>query len=156
MDNVQHSAFNPSISIEQIRPEHTWLLRRDVLYPGKTKQEMEMDVDADGMHFGAFTDDKLAGVVSLFQTGTEFQFRKLAVDPTVQKTGIGSSLLNYITKHVEEIGGTRLWCNARIDALGFYKKLGFLQTGRLFTKNGIDYETMEKPITPVSDHTISL
>ena len=136
------------ISIEQIRPEHTWQLRRDVLYPGKVKREMEMDEDADGIHFGAFTDNKLAGVVSLFQNGTSFQFRKLAVDAAMQKAGIGSSLLAYITKYVEENGGTLIWCNARTDAIGFYVKLGFVETGDVFSRNGIDYVIMEKIIIP--------
>jgi ribosomal protein S18 acetylase RimI-like enzyme len=136
------------ISIEQIRPEHTWQLRRDVLYPGKIKHEMEMEEDVDGMHFGAFTNNKLAGVVSLFQNGTSYQFRKLAVDTATQKTGIGSSLLAYITKYIEENGGTRIWCNARTDAICFYLKLGFVETENRFSKNGIDYVIMEKTITP--------
>jgi ribosomal protein S18 acetylase RimI-like enzyme len=136
------------ISIEQIRPEHTWLLRRDVLYPGMMKHEMEMPEDVDGIHFGAFTDNKLAGVVSLFQNGTSYQFRKLAVDAAMQKAGIGSSLLAYITKYAEENGGTRIWCNARTDAIGFYLKLGFVETEDRFSKNGIDYVIMEKMLTP--------
>lgn len=136
------------ISIEQIRPEHTWQLRRDVLYPGMMKHEMEMPEDVDGIHFGAFMDNRLAGVVSLFQNGTSYQFRKLAVDTTMQKAGIGSSLLTYIIKYAEENGGIRIWCNARTDATGFYLKLGFAETGKMFSKNGIDYVTMEKMITP--------
>jgi GNAT superfamily N-acetyltransferase len=134
------------IPIEQITPELTWRLRRDVLYPGQKIFEMEMEEDAEGIHFGAFKDDKLAGVVSLFQKGTDFQFRKLAVDPLVQKAGIGSSLLNYITKYAVENKATRIWCNARSTAIGFYLKAGFTQTGELFSKNGYDYEIMEKDL----------
>jgi len=132
------------ISIEQITPELTWRLRREVLYPNQKIFEMEMDEDAEGIHFGAFNDDKLAGVVSLFQKGTDFQFRKLAVDPSVQKIGIGRSLLNYITAYATENKATRIWCNARSTAIGFYLKAGFIQTGKLFSKNGYDYEVMEK------------
>lgn len=139
------------MSIEQITPELTWRLRRDVLYPGQKMFEMEMEEDADGIHFGAFKDDKLAGVVSLFQKGTDFQFRKLAVDPSVQNMRIGSSLLEYITRYSRENGGTRIWCNARLSAIGFYLKADFKQTGKLFSKKGVDYEVMEKAITPFAD-----
>jgi GNAT superfamily N-acetyltransferase len=132
------------IHIEQIRPELTWRLRRDVLYPNQKIFEMEMDEDAEGVHFGAFTNNKLAGVVSLFQKGADFQFRKLAVEPSVQKMGIGSSLLNYITEYAVENNATRIWCNARSTAIGFYLRTGFVQTGNLFSKNGYDYEVMEK------------
>jgi ribosomal protein S18 acetylase RimI-like enzyme len=136
-------------SIEQIRPGHTWQLRRDVLYPGMMKHDMEMEEDMDGIHFGAFKDNKLAGVVSLFKHGPDYQFRKLAVDAAMQKTGIGSSLLMYIIKYIEDDGGTRIWCNARINAIDFYLKLGFAKTTEAFSKNGIDYEIMEKMITPL-------
>jgi len=140
------------LSIEQIRPELTWRLRRDVLYPGQKMFEMEMEEDADGMHFGAFKDNKLVGVVSLFQKGTDFQFRKLAVDPAVQGTGIGNNLLAYITKHAQDQGGTRIWCNARVSAIGFYFKAGFVQTGELFSRNDVDYEILEKRLTPSLNH----
>jgi ribosomal protein S18 acetylase RimI-like enzyme len=142
------SRYLSGSEIEQITPTLTWRLRRDVLYPGQKMFEMEMEEDANGMHFGAFKDNQLVGVVSLFQKGTDFQFRKLAVDPAVQGMGIGNSLLAYITKHVQDEGGTRTWCNARVSAIGFYLKAGYTQTGELFSRNDIDYEILEKTITP--------
>jgi phosphoribosylformimino-5-aminoimidazole carboxamide ribotide isomerase len=143
------------IHIEQITPELTWQLRRDVLYPHQKIFEMELDEDKDGIHFGAFKDDKLAGVVSLFQKGADFQFRKLAVDPSTQNTGVGSNLLKYITTYAIENGGTRIWCNARASAITFYLKYDFIQTGLLFSKNGNDYEIMEKAVTPFAGPPIN-
>lgn len=134
--------------IEQIVSYLTWPLRRDVLYPGEMKHEMGMEEDEHGVHFGAFKDNKLAGIVSLFQKETDFQFRKLAVDPAIQNIGIGSSLLQYITNYAQTNGGTRIWCNARVSAINFYLKAGFIQTGKAFSKKGVDYEVMEKAITP--------
>ncbi|MFI5139231.1 MAG: GNAT family N-acetyltransferase [Sphingobacteriales bacterium] len=134
------------LSIEQITPELTWRLRRDVLYPSKKLFEMEMDEDTYGTHFGVFKDVKLAGVVSLFQNGADFQFRKLAIDASLQKMGIGNRLLQYITDYAQENGGTRIWCNARVTALGFYLKAGFSETDELFSKNGFDYKIVEKVI----------
>ena len=138
--------------IEQITPYLTHKLRRDVLYPDMKIFEMEMDEDIDGIHFGAFYENKLIGVVSLFSKGRSFQFRKLAVDPEYQHKGIGSSILNYITEYAQLNGGTTIWCNARLSAIGFYLKANFAQTGNLFSKNGIDYELLEKTIIPSSIH----
>ena len=138
------------ISIEQIIPYLTWQLRRDVLYPGEMKHNMCMDEDEHGIHFGAFKDNQLVGVVSLFQKGTDFQFRKLAVDSSVQKMGIGNNLLQYITTYAQQNGGTCIWCNARTSATGFYLKADFAQTGKFFSKNGHNYEIMEKMIFPLS------
>jgi ribosomal protein S18 acetylase RimI-like enzyme len=134
------------IQIEQITPILTWQLRRDVLYPNDYKHNMGLEEDEHGIHFGAFEDNKLVGVISLFQNGTDFQFRKLAIDPSIQKMGIGSSLLQYIINYSKENGGRKIWCNARDTAFGFYLKAGFALTGQTFTKNGISYEIMEKQI----------
>ena len=134
------------IHIEQITPELTWQLRRDVLYPGNRLYEMEMDEDLQGYHFGAFTDAKLVGVVSLFVNGTDWQFRKFAVDPAVQGQGIGRRLLDYVTTFAKAEGGGRLWCNARLSAIGFYLKFNFVQTGETFSKGGINYEILEKAL----------
>ncbi|MEO6148952.1 MAG: GNAT family N-acetyltransferase [Mucilaginibacter sp.] len=134
-----------ALSIEQIRPELTWRLRNKVLYPHKKLYEMEMEEDSNGIHFGAFKDNLLVAVVSMFPNEGEFQFRKLAVDPAYQKQGIGSSVLEYITDFAKADGAARLWCNARVSALGFYLKEGFLTTGKVFTRDGFDYEIIEKP-----------
>ncbi|MFI5163041.1 MAG: GNAT family N-acetyltransferase [Sphingobacteriales bacterium] len=139
------------ISIEQIRPELTWYLRQKVLYPAQKLYEMEMDEDLNGIHFGAFTDNKLVGVVSLFPKGDDFQFRKFAVDAGYQSKGIGNMMLTYITDFAQTDGGKRIWCNARLSAIGFYLKSGFRQTGQLFSKNGFDYEILEKALTHSSD-----
>jgi len=135
------------LSIEQIRPELTWRLRQRVLYPDKKLYEMAMDEDNDGYHFGAFGNNELVGVISLFQKGNDFQFRKFAVEESMQNKGIGTELLKYIINFCINEGAERIWCNARVPAIGFYLKLGFSQTGRLFTKNGFDYEILEKITT---------
>ena len=134
------------ISIEQIRPELTWRMRQRVLYPAKKLYEMEMGEDNHGYHFGAFSANELVAVVSLFQNGDDFQFRKFAVDESMQGKGVGNSLLQYITDFALKEGGKRLWCNARITAIGFYLKYGFEHTGKLFTQNGFDYEILEKKL----------
>lgn len=134
------------ISIEQIRPELTWRLRQEVLYPAQKLYEMELDEDKEGIHFGAFTDNKLVGIISLFQAGKSFQFRKLAVLSEYQKMGIGNALLQRVEEFAESEGGTLIWCNARVSAIGFYMKSGYAHSGKLFSKNGFDYEILEKEI----------
>jgi GNAT superfamily N-acetyltransferase len=134
------------VHIEQITPELTWRLRRDVLYPDAGIPDMEMEVDKNGVHFGAFTENKLAGVISLFREGDDFQFRKFAVNALFRNKGIGTVLLNYVTGFALEDGGLKLWCNARLNAAGFYLKNGFTQTDHLFSKNGYDYVIMEKAL----------
>lgn len=139
------------ISIEQIRPELTWRLRQHVLYPESKLYEMEMEEDNHGYHFAAFKDNYIIAVVSLFNKDNDWQFRKFAVDETMQNMGIGRSVLQHITDFAIISGGTRLWCNARLSAINFYLKSGFSHTGNFFSKNGFDYEILEKELIPSPD-----
>lgn len=132
------------IQIEQIRPEVTWRLRKEVLYPNEPLYAMEMEEDNHGTHFGAFTDTELVAVVSLFANATDFQFRKFAVVPAMQGRGIGKTLLNYIIDFTKNEGGKRIWCNARDSAVSFYLKEGFTLTGEKFNRSGVNFEIMEK------------
>lgn len=132
--------------IEQITPELTWRLRHEALYPDKPIHKMWLDEDDDGYHFGAFTDNQLVAVVSLFSKGLDLQFRKFAVSPAMQGKGIGRELLNYIAAFAKAEGAERLWCNARVAATGFYIKAGFKLTGETFSKGGHDYQIMELPL----------
>jgi len=132
------------IQIEQIRPELTWRLRKDVLYQDKPLSLMAMQEDQDGLHFAAFYNNHIISVVSLFSHGTDYQLRKFAVLPNIQHKGVGKTMLQYITQVTVQQGGNRIWCNARLSAIGFYTKAGFLTTGQFFSKNGFDYEIIEK------------
>ena len=107
---------------------------------------MKMAEDSDALHFGVFYDNNLVSVVSLFQSGNNFQFRKFAVAPQMQGKRVGHQLLQYIINFAAAQGGTRIWCNARNTAIGFYAKAGFNLTGQPFSKNGFDYEIMEKAL----------
>lgn len=134
----------PEVHIEQITPQLTWQLRRDVLAQGQYKHNMGLDNDSEGTHFGAFFENKLAGVVSLFSNGTDFQLRKFAVDTAMQRQSIGTQLLDYMTSYAAINGATRLWCNARTTAMGFYAKAGFNTVGDIFTRGDHEYVIMEK------------
>lgn len=134
-------------TIEQIRPELTWRLRKEVLYPDEPLYAMEMEEDHHGYHFGAFQNDQLVAVVSLFQKESSYQFRKFAVRLSHQHQGIGTQLLNYIADFAKTGGATRLWCNARLSAVEFYHKQRFATEGDTFEKNGIGYIIMAKAIS---------
>lgn len=135
-----------SIYIEQITHELTWRLRQQVLYPDRAIRDMAMSEDENGIHYGAFVENKLAAVVSTFRQGNDMQIRKFAVVLSLQHQGVGSALLQYITHRALESGVTCLWCNARISATNFYLKAGFKQNGNVFTRNGINYMVMDKQL----------
>jgi len=131
------------IQIEQIRPDLTWRIRHEVMYPDLPFDIIKLANDDDGIHFGLFAGNKLTSVVSLFNQGNIYQFRKFATLVESQGKGYGSLLLNHIINYVKTYGAMKLWCNARVSAIPFYNKFGFTQTNKISNNNGIDFVIME-------------
>ena len=113
------------------------------MYPEMEILDMELPADFDGVHFGLYYKYELTGVVSLFATGNTAQFRKMAVLPEYQGKGFGKQLLQYLIADCKLQGIITLWCNARTNALYFYKKNGFVTTGKPYLQNQIEYVRME-------------
>lgn len=108
-----------------------------VAYPG--------DDDADTLHLGVYTANRLVGVASLYRepppdalrTTTAWRLRGMAVDSSLQGSGYGAALLKACLAHAASQGGTQVWCNARTTAAGFYRSLGFSPKGDPFELPGI-------------------
>jgi predicted GNAT family N-acyltransferase len=55
----------------------------------------------------------------------------MATDPE-RGRGTGGALLRACVDHARHEGGTRVWCNARTPARGFYEHAGFVAEGEEF------------------------
>jgi len=135
------------VQIEQIFPSLTWRIRHEVMYPDLPLDSVKLADDFEGIHFGLYLEHKLTGVVSLFHTGDVYQFRKLAIADQVQKSGLGSMLMEYLLDYCKIQKASKLWCNARVNAKEFYYKFGFQETEKTFFKDGFDFVVMELIIT---------
>ncbi|MEJ7557613.1 MAG: GNAT family N-acetyltransferase [Pedobacter sp.] len=131
------------VQIEQIRYELTWRIRHEVMYPHLPLETIKLPEDPEGIHFGLYAGDHLTSVISVFNQGNTYQFRKLATLEASQSKGYGTMLLSYVIAYVTQEGGEKIWCNARTAALRFYEKLGFKPSGDYFSKHGIDFVIME-------------
>ncbi len=113
------------VTAEEVRP-----LRHRVLRPGEgyDKTAYAGDLAAGSVHFGAFAGDRLVGIASLYREGRDggpgWRLRGMATDADVRGTGFGAALLAACVGHVGAMGGGELWCNARLAAVGFYKRAG--------------------------------
>jgi GNAT superfamily N-acetyltransferase len=90
-------------------------------------------------HAGAFVDNNAVCCATLllhpWENETAWRLRGMATDLSMQKTGVGKAVLQFLTDWVltepppEALINskpTRLfWCNARTPALEFYKKQGW-------------------------------
>lgn len=129
------------LAIRTIRPKQTYPLRHSVLWPDKPLDYVKVDNDHEGYHFGAFQDEELIAVISLFVNGEEARFRKFATHPDFQRKGIGTQLLNHVISEARRLGAARLWCDARLDAADFYRRFGMEAISEVFYKGTIPYAT---------------
>jgi GNAT superfamily N-acetyltransferase len=97
--------------------------------------------DAPGTwHVGAYDEHgDLLGIASVYTQSPEgendpcaYRLRGMAVLPQAQGQGCGRALVLACVSHVMAHGGTRLWCNGRVSALGFYEAVGFRPVGPEF------------------------
>lgn len=130
-------------SIEQIPAYLVWPLRKQVMHPEMSIDDVKLENDDMGMHFGLFDHNKLISVISVFEDKEEIQFRKFATLSEYQGKGYGSTLLEFVINFSKEQKCKRLWCNARKKASEFYKNFGFKETTQTFTQNGYDFVIME-------------
>ena len=135
------------IQIEQVPAYVVWPVRHEVMYPDKDFETVKLKEDDNGIHLALFDGNELISVVSLFKAGDALQFRKFATRQPYQGQGYGSALLNYVIEFAKNESVLMLWCNARVDALPFYKRFGFEETGTTFCKGEIDYNILELKIS---------
>lgn len=126
------------VTAEEVRP-----LRHRVLRPGQEYDETRYPGDETGVHLGAFSGDGVVGIASLYREdragGTlgGWRLRGMATDAGVRGAGFGAALLAGCVEHVASAGGTELWCNARMAAVGFYERAGFAVVSEEFDVPGI-------------------
>ena len=126
------------VTAADVRP-----LRHRVLRPGQTFEETLYPGDDAGVHLGAFSGDDLVGIASLYREDRAgglaggWRLRGMATDAGVRGGGFGAALLAGCLEHVAAAGGSELWCNARMAAVGFYRRARFEVVSEEFDVPGI-------------------
>ena len=129
------------ILIDNILVNECWPLRQEILRPGRNLHEMEYpgDYSNESLHLGAYVDGVLATVASFYleqmnnlnTTGHgEYRLRGMATRSKYQSKGIGAQVLRHGIDILRARGATKIWCNARTSAAGYYQKQGFMQLSK--------------------------
>jgi len=109
-------------------------LRRDVLRPYMTVEELAAHEPSEAVAFGAFADDDLVAVGLVGPEGEpgDWRIRGMATKPEARGRGAGTQVLQALVQHALDHGAKRLWCNARTPALSLYQRAGFTATSEEF------------------------
>lgn len=128
-----------AISLKRVAVAAIVDLRHEILRKGLPREAaiFEGDEDQSSLHWGAFSDDRLVGCVTLHASRWDnepaWQLRGMAVANDRQKAGVGRALLGAIDEYVAQVKSPSvLWCNARVPAAGFYQKHGWKVASDVF------------------------
>ncbi len=112
----------------------TRALRQAVLRPHETVEQVAADEAPDALAVGAFDGDELIAVGLIAPDGElgAWRVRGMATAPHARCRGGGRAVLDALVCHAVEHGARRIWCNARLPAVGFYEHVGMRVTSEEF------------------------
>lgn len=131
--------------IREIESQDAFKIRLEILRPNASIEDCILpdDDDSSTKHFGAFSDNLLIGIVSIYKRehsnyeGVGFQVRAMATLPPARGKGAGAKLLKRAEEYAFENGADYIWANARISAKEFYRKSQYHIDGNEFSIEGI-------------------
>ncbi|KAL0236058.1 hypothetical protein GEMRC1_002640 [Eukaryota sp. GEM-RC1] len=101
-------------------------------------------LDQSSIHLALMRNSKVVACVSLCckgeYCGKVFQ---MAVDRDLQNKGFGLKLMRGLVDHAKSNDIKSLWLNARSEAMRFYERAGFSETGAFFIEVGVIHKRME-------------
>jgi ribosomal protein S18 acetylase RimI-like enzyme len=114
------------IVVAPVALEQTRALRREILRPHQTIEQVAADELPDAYALGAFEDGELIGVGFVVPDGGpgEWRIRSMATRPAARGRGAGSAVLGALIAHAQAKGAVRIWCNARSPARSLYERAG--------------------------------
>lgn len=145
------------ISAEEAQP-----LRAAILRPGLPFEASVygLDYDEESLHMGAFENNELVTVATILHEpppgedkARAWRLRGMVTRPERQRRGYGRAVLLKCIAHIARRGATLLWCNARTDAVEFYRRLRFeTEGGEQKTARGTSFIRMKRVVTPEDAH----
>ncbi len=108
----------------------------------------DLSAEVDHWHFGITgnNDELLACVVFVPLAGATAHLRQMAVANEQQRRGVGRTLVEHAECEVWSRGIERIVLHARVEAIGFYQRLGYECEGGHYLEVGIPHQTMSKKI----------
>lgn len=115
---------------------------------GMDLYDEDLTAERHQRHFGLFLTDGTLGAcaIAVSISADETKIRQMAVRTELQGLGCGRFLMTRLQEILASDGVRHLSLHARSNVAGFYKSLGFTQSGDEFIEVGIPHVKMVKAI----------
>lgn len=109
--------------------------------------EEELRKEINQYHVGAFVNESLVGCLVLMPLNKEIiRMRQVAVDSEFQGLGIGQKLVLFSEDFSIKNGFRVIQLNARLSAIPFYLKQGYMLEEGIFNEITIPHQKMKKTL----------
>lgn len=100
------------------------------------------------IHFVAIDKETVVGcVVAIVIDHANAKLRQMAVHENFQFQGVGTKLLGFAEAELKKSGIKNLLIHARMEAVGFYEKAGYVKKGEQFYEVSVPHFAMLKSIS---------
>jgi len=102
--------------------------------------------EEESTHLVCINSERLLGYGRLTIDQNISQISQVVVDPEVRGQGIASEIISRLIKRAIENNSDKIYLNARLNAIDFYRKFDFKPVGEVFSssKTTIPHQRMEK------------
>ena len=124
-------------------------LRDDILRKplGLAFSAEELEKEKENVLMAAFEEDRILGCCMLVEEEPGvMRLRQMAVLNDLQGKGIGRALMNFAENVARDMGYRKIRMHARLNAIGFYEKVGYNKIGDQFLQLTIPHFVMEKAL----------
>ena len=112
---------------------------------GLTLNEADTLGEDKQLHFAILNNTQLiACIIAKEVSPNTLKLRQMAVDENFRGLGVGRFLMRQIEQYALNKNFQHITLNARISAVEFYRKLGYIRDGELFIEVTIEHVTMCK------------
>lgn len=138
---------SPLLVVEDLSAREVLPLRQKVLRPHQSIEQslFNLDLHARSFHLGIKDQKDCTIAVASFYPESQageiqnhiWRLRGMAVEESFRGRGMGRQLVHEGINRLINLEAELLWCNARVTAENFYRRLGFAREGDAFDIEGI-------------------
>ena len=147
LKNISLTSPNTSIEFERYYQFRWQQLRKPLKLPIGSEQDEYESVSFHCVALDSKQEIIAVGRISP-ESDNQMRIRYMAVADQYQQQGIGSMILRALLKYAQQQNISMCWLNARLEAVPFYEKNGFIVVGGSETELAIPHKRMEIYLKP--------
>ena len=129
-------------------PEEAKNIRSKVFIDEQGFENEFDETDNTAIHILLYFDSAPAGTARMFteDNGKSYHIGRVAVLPQYRKNHLGAQIVNAICEKAKELGAEKCELSAQCRVKGFYKSLGFEESGEEYLDEYCPHIHMEKTL----------